>query len=190
MGRIMVNANLTLDGVVQDPSGDEGTPQGGWFARMSDADRAAWAQIETDEALATDAILLGRHSDAWFASRWQERSGVWADRLNGLPKYVVSSSITEARWSNGTVLRGEVLEEVTSLKDRVHGKIAIFGSGTLVRKLIAHDLVDELHLMVHPFVLGSGDRLFGATPERRSLRLLAARAVGSEVVNVRYAVVR
>lgn len=189
MARIIVNANVTLDGVVQDPSGDEGTPQGGWFSRMSDTDRAAWAEIETAESLTTDALLLGRRTEEWFGSRWLSRTGVWADRLNTMPKYVVSSTLQEPRWGSSTILRGDVVEEVRALKARVEGEVVVFGSRTLVHTLIDHDLVDELRLMVHPFVLGSGERLFGATEQQRPLRLIGTQPVGQDVVRLRYEVV-
>lgn len=190
MGSIVVNANVTLDGVVQDPTGDEGTPHGGWFTRLSDADRAAWSEIETAEALATDALLLGRRSDEWFATRWLPRIGVWADRLNALPKYVVSSTLDAPKWSNATVLRGQVVDEVRALRERVDGSIVVLGSSTLVHTLLEHGLVDELRLMVHPVVLGSGNRLFGPTQQERRLRLLETHAVGTEIVRIRYEVVR
>ena len=189
MGSIIVNANITLDGVCQDPSGDEGSPQGGWFSRMTEADRTAWAEIETAEALATDALLLGRHSDEWFASRWLSRTGVWADRLNALPKYVVSSTLEAPRWSNATVLQGDCATAVRDLTQRVDGQIAVLASRTLVQTLLEHDLVDELRLMLHPFLLGSGDRLFGEASDSRPLRLMGTEAVGSQIVRVRYEVV-
>src|SRR4030088_2077437 len=100
MGKIVISENVSLDGVVQDPTGEEGFRHGGWFVELGEQDREAWAKIEFDEALAAEALLLGRRSDEWFAERWRSRSGAWADRLNSLPKYVVSSTLEAPRWSN------------------------------------------------------------------------------------------
>ena len=177
MGRIIVSENVSLDGVIQDPTGDEGFTFGGWFAQIGDADREAWAKVEFDQVMATSALLLGSRSYTWFFSRWASRSGEWADRLNALPKYVVSTTLQNPEW-NSTVLKGDVVQEVSTLKQRVAGDIVVFASGRLVHTLMEHDLVDELRLMIYPFVLGGGERLFGETTERKPLRLVAARTVG------------
>ena len=112
MGKIVVSENVSLDGVTQDPTGEEGFRHGGWFGRTGDKDRDAWAKMELDEALGAEALLLGRRSDEWFAARWLSKSDAWADRLNGLPKYVVSSTLEEPRWASATVLTGDVADEV------------------------------------------------------------------------------
>ena len=104
MGRIVITTNLSLDGAVEDPDGQEGFERGGWFAQFGGKDLEAWATLETDEALGAEALLLGRRSDEWFASRWSSRTGEWADRLNSLPKYVVSSTLEDPDWNNSTVL--------------------------------------------------------------------------------------
>jgi hypothetical protein len=106
MGKIIVSENMSLDGVVQDPTGEEGFKLGGWFTQIGDRDREAWAKAEFGEVLGAEALLLGRRSDEFFASRWLSRSGEWADRLNSMPKYVVSATLEEPRWSNSTVLNG------------------------------------------------------------------------------------
>lgn len=187
MGTIVVNTNMTLDGVVENPTGDDG-PGGGWFSAMSETDHAAWAKFEFEEALDTDALLLGRESDAWFARRWNERTGEWAERLNGLPKYVVSSTLAETAWANGTVLRGDVAENVARLKDEVDGKIVIFGSRTLVQTLLEYELVDELRLFVFGAMVGFGGRMMEAgAPE--SLRLTRAERLGDGLLFVAYDVV-
>jgi dihydrofolate reductase len=178
MGKIVVSENVSLDGVVQDPTGDEGFRHGGWTSRIGDKDRAEWAKILFDEALGAEAMLLGRRSDEWFASRWLSRTGAWADRLNGLPKYVVSSSLAEPKWSNVTVLRGDVVKEVSKLKQELDGVIVVNGSTQLVHTLMEHDLVDELRLFVYPVVLGSGERLFGETSDMKAMRLVSTQAVG------------
>jgi dihydrofolate reductase len=116
MGRIVISENVSLDGVVQDPTGEEGFRLGGWFAQVGDKDRERWAKVELNEALGTEALLLGRRSYEYFAPRWSSRSGEWADRLNSLPKYVVSSTLKDPDWKNSTVLRGDVVNEVSRLK--------------------------------------------------------------------------
>jgi dihydrofolate reductase len=190
MGKIIVSENVSLDGVVQDPTGDEGFRHGGWFAQMTEGDREAWAKVFYDEALGTEALLLGRRSDEWFATRWTTRSGDWADRLNNLPKYVVSATLVEPHWNNSTVLAGDVVNEVSKLKQRLAGEIVVNGSGQLVRTLMEHDLVDELRLMVFPFVLGAGERLFGETSDSKPIRLLNARTVGDGLAFLTYELVR
>jgi dihydrofolate reductase len=190
MGKIIVSENVSLDGVVQDPTGDEGFARGGWFGRIGDGDREEWAKVELDEALGTEALLLGRRSDAWFAARWEGRSGAWADRLNSLPKYVVSSTLEEPHWSNSTVVKGEVVKEVSKLKRELDGEIVVYASLQLVRTLMEHDLVDELRLMVCPVVLGAGERLFGETRDQKPMRLVNSRTVGDGLAFLTYEPVR
>jgi dihydrofolate reductase len=187
MGKIVVSLNLTLDGVVQDPDGREGSRYGGWFGRSDGEDLEEWATVEFAEALGTEALLLGRRTDEWFASRWKSRTGEWADRLNSMPKYVVSSSAVAPRWDNATILRGEVTREVSTLKRELDGHIVVYGSIRLARTLIEHDLVDELRLIVFPVVVGAGERLFGEVSDRKPLRLLDTRTVGRGLVLLRYA---
>ena len=118
MGTIVISQNLSLDGVVQDPTGEEGLRFGNWTGQIGDKDREAWVKVLLDEALGTEALLLGRRSEEWFATRWASRTGEWADRLNSMPKYVVSSTLTEPRWSNSTILKGDVVDEVSKLSRR------------------------------------------------------------------------
>jgi len=190
MGKIVISENVSLDGVVQDPTGEEGFRFGGWFGQMGDKDREAWAKVEFDEALGTEALLLGRRSDEWFAVRWQSRSGEWADRLNSLPKYVVSSTLEEPRWNNATVLRGDVVNEVSKLKQELDGDIVVYGSIQLAHTLMEHDLVDELRLTIHPVVLGAGERLFGETSHRKPMRLVHTQTVGDSLALLTYKLVR
>ena len=190
MGKIVVSTNVSLDGVVQDPTGEEGFRHGGWFNQYMGGDREAWAQVETEEALRTEALLLGRRSYEFFASRWRSRSGEWADRLNSLPKYVVSASLVDPAWHNSTVLKGDVVAEASKLKQELDGDIDVYASYQLVRTLIKHDLVDELRLMVFPVVLGAGERLFGETSDKTPLRLLDTRTVGDGLAYLTYEVVR
>ncbi|MFE6805660.1 dihydrofolate reductase family protein [Streptomyces sp. NPDC057696] len=190
MGKIVISENVSLDGVVQDPTGDEGFRRGGWFDRMADKDRLEWTKVEFDEALGTEALLLGRRTYEWFAARWPSRSGAWAERLNALPKYVVSSTLVGLEWNNSTVLDGEVVAEVTKLKQELDGDIVVYASRRLVRTLLEHGLADELRLIVHPVVLGAGERLFGETGDELSLRLLATRTVGDGLAALTYGIVR
>ena len=175
MGTIVVSDNLSLDGVIQDPVGDEGFERGGWVGLIKD--RPELARITLDEAQATDAMLMGRRTYEWFAGRWPSRTGELADRLNGLPKYVVSSTLEHPVWNNSTVLEGDLLAAVLTLKREFGGAIVIPASVRIVRTLIEHDLVDEMRLKVFPVVLGAGDRLFGATSARRPMRLVDVRTL-------------
>jgi len=190
MGKIVVSENVSLDGVTQDPTGEEGFRHGGWFGRIGDKDREAWAKMELDEALGAEALLLGRRSDEWFATRWLSRSGDWADRLNSLPKYVVSSTPDEPSWANATVLTGDVADEVSKLKQELDGDIVVYASTRLVHTLMEHDLVDELRLTVYPVVLGAGERLFGETSDSRPLRLVSTQTVGDGLAFLTYERVR
>jgi dihydrofolate reductase len=188
MGKIVVSDNVTLDGVVEDPAGDEGFRVGGWVGVIKD--RPEVAKLALDEALGAEALLLGRRSYEWLAARWPTRSGELADRLNNLPKYVVSSTLEHPEWNNSTVLEGDVLDEVTRLKHEVEGEIVVPASFQLVRTLIEHDLVDELRLKLFPVVLGAGERLFGETSDKKAMRLVDAQTVEGDVVFLTYERVR
>jgi dihydrofolate reductase len=190
VGKIVISENVTLDGVVQDPTGEEGFRHGGWFSQIAEKELAEWAKVEFEEALGAEALLLGRRSDEYFGPRWLSRSGEWADRLNSLPKYVVSSTLADAHWSNSTVLKGDVVQEASTLKQELDGEIVVYASRQLVHTLMEHDLVDEVRLMVFPFVLGTGERLFGQTSDKKSMRLAVIRRVGESLAYLRYEVVR
>src|SRR6188768_1636887 len=159
MATIVVSDNISLDGVIQDPAGDEGFARGGWVGPIRD--RPELAQLALDEALAADAMLMGRRTYEWFASRWPSRSGPLADRLNGMPKYVVSSTLQRTAWNNTVILSGGLLDAVADLKRRVDRDIVLTGSSGIANTLLEHDLVDELRLKVFPVVLGAGRPLFG-----------------------------
>jgi dihydrofolate reductase len=190
MGKIIISENVTLDGVVQDPTGDEGFRVGGWFGQVGNKDREEWAKVELDEALGADALLLGRRTYEFFAARWPSRSGQWAERLNGLPKYVVSATLQDPDWNNSTVLTGGVVDAVSTLSRKVNGDIVVYASFQLVHTLIEYDLVDELRLMIYPFVLGVGERLFGETSGKKQLRLVDTRTVGDGLAFLTYQPVR
>jgi len=190
MGKIVITTNTSLDGVVQDPDGEEGFRVGGWFNQFGGKDLEQWAKVETDEALRAEALLLGRRSDEWFGTRWASRTGAWADRLNSMPKYVVSSTLQEPKWSNSTVLKGDVVTEVSRLKQEVTGEILVYASYQLGRTLIEHDLADELRVVVFPVVLGAGERLFGETSGMKPMRLVSVQTIGDGLAFLTYQPVR
>jgi len=186
MGKIIVTENVSLDGVAQDPLGGEGFKHGGWGTEILTTAREDWAKVLQDEALASEALLMGRRTDEWFAAQWLPRSGVWADRLNSMPKYVVSSTLDKPKWSNATILSGDVVEEVSNLKARLDGDIVVYGSTRLVPTLMEHDLVDEVRLILFPVVLGAGERIFGETSDKTRIRLVQVRPVGDTFAFVSY----
>jgi dihydrofolate reductase len=188
MGKIIMSENVSLDGVIEDPAGDEGFRVGGWVGRI--ADRPEVAKVTLDEALAAEALLLGRRSYEWLAARWPSRTGALADRLNGVPKYVVSSTLEEPTWNNSTVLKGDVVAEVSKLKQELNGDIVVPGSFQLLRTLVEHDLVDELRLKVYPVVLGDGERLFGPTSDQKPMRLVNAQTLDDGIAFLTYESVR
>jgi len=184
MGRIVVTEFVSLDGVMEDPGGSEDYRHGGWtfeIDRGEEGDR-----FKLDETLEAEAQLLGRVTYEGFAAAWPSREGEFADKFNAMPKYVVSSTLGEPEWSNSTVLRGDFAAEVTRLKQEVDGVILVAGSAQLVQGLIEHDLLDELRLMVFPVLLGAGKRLFGEAAEKKPLRLVDSRTVGSGIALLTY----
>src|SRR3954466_10297943 len=188
MGKIVISDNVSLDGVIQDPAGDEGFSRGGWVGLI--AAREDVAKVALDEALGAEAFLLGRRSYEWLAARWPSRSGELADRLNGLPKYVVSSTLEDPDWNNSTVLKGDVVNEVSELKQDLDGDIVVPASFQLVRTLMEHGLADELRLMIHPVALGAGKRLFDEAIAKQTMRLVEARSVGDGLAFLVYEFVR
>lgn len=184
MAKIIVSDNVSLDGVIQDPAGDEGFSRGGWVGLIKD--HPGIAKLALDEALGSKALLLGRRSYEWMAARWPSRSGELADRLNRMPKYVVSSTLADAEWSNSAVLTGSAVEEVAKLKRELDGDVVVVASFQLVRALMEHGLVDELRLKVFPVVLGAGERLFGETSDTRPMRLVKAETIDGDVVSLTY----
>jgi dihydrofolate reductase len=191
MGKIVMSGpqNVSLDGVVQDPDGAEGFKVGGWFVESGGTDLEEWNKVALDEALGAEAWLLGRRSYEFFGVRWQPRRGELADRLNNMPKYVVSSTLEHPDWNNSTVLRGDVVTEVSKLKRELDGEIVVPASYQLGRTLMEHDLVDELRLVVFPVVLGAGERFFGDS-DKKPMRLLRVQIVGDGLVYLTYELVR
>jgi dihydrofolate reductase len=184
MGRIVVSDNVSLDGVIQDPAGDEGFGRGGWVGLIKG--RPGVNKLALADALGAEALLLGRRSYEWFAARWPSRSGELADRLNALPKYVVSSTLEDPDWNNSTMLKGDVVDEVSKLKQKLIGDILVPASFRLVRTLMEHDLVDELRLKIYPVVLGDGERLFGETSDKKPMRLVDTETIDGDVAYLTY----
>ena len=184
MRRIIVSEFITLDGVMDDPGGADKTERGGWafqFERGPEGDR-----FKLEETMAAGALLLGQVTYEGFAAAWPSRTGEFADKMNSMPKYVVSSRLAGPRWNNTMLINGNVEEEVSKLKAMPGGDILVAGSGGLVNTLMQHDLVDELRLMVYPVILGKGKRLFQDGLERLPLRLVEAKPVGSGILTLVY----
>ena len=179
MGRIVVTEFISLDGVIEAPGGGEDYKYGGWTFEVDRGDEGN--QFKLDETMGSAALLLGRRTYEGFAAAWPERDGEFADKFNTMPKYVVSSTLRDPEWTNSTVLSGDLVAEVTKLKDEQDGDIVVHGSAQLVQSLIENDLVDELRLMVFPVVLGTGKRLFGETTDKKRLQLSSSTVVGDGV---------
>src|SRR5262245_32071326 len=190
MGRIIISENMTLDGVIQDPAGVEGFTHGGWVGRIGDRGRDEAAKVALDEALSTEAMLLGRRTYEFLAARWPARTGALADRLNSKAKYVVSSTLRDLSWNNTTVVTGDAVNEASKLKQHVTGDIVVAGSFQLLHALLEHDLVDELRLMIYPVVLGSGRRLFAETSDKKPMRLVGIRSVAGDLALLTYEPIR
>jgi dihydrofolate reductase len=184
VGRIVVTEFVSLDGVMEDPGGSEDFKHGAWsfeFDRGEEGNR-----FKLDETLDSDALLLGRVTYEGFAESWPSREGEFADKFNSMPKFVVSSTLDRAQWNNSTVLQGDVVEQVSRLREERDGNVVVHGSARLVQTLIEHDLLDELRLMVFPVVIGSGKRLFGDTTDKKPLQLVDAKTVGEGIAILIY----
>jgi len=184
MGKIVVTEFMSLDGVVEDPGGAEDYKHGGWSFEISRGDEGD--KFKLDEALASDALLLGRTTYDGFAEAWPQRDGEFADKFNGMPKYVVSSTLRDPEWTNSTVIAGDLAQAVADIKAKHDGDIVVHGSAQLAQALLAQDLVDELRLMVFPVVLGSGKRLFDDDAVKKPLRLTDSTMVGDGVAILVY----
>jgi dihydrofolate reductase len=184
MGKIVITENVSLDGVIEDPTGAEGSARGGWFWEIDRGEDGERFTLE--KTLAAEALLLGRRTFGFFAATWPPRGGELADKMNSMPKYVVSSTLEDPDWTNSTVLKGDVVDEVAKLKQELDGEIVVLGSPQLARLLIEHDLADELRLMVYPVVLGAGARLFGETSDKKPVRLVDTQTVGDGIAILTY----
>jgi dihydrofolate reductase len=180
MGKVVVSQFVTLDGVVEDPGGSEGFERGGWafqFDRGAEGDK-----FKLDEVMAAEALLLGRVTYQGFAEAWPSREGEFADKFNGMPKFVVSSTLEEPEWQNSTVIGRDVAGEISKLREQPGGDVLVNGSVQLVQTLVEHDLVDEYRLMLFPVVLGAGKRLFGETGDATPLRLVDSKLAGEVLI--------
>jgi dihydrofolate reductase len=176
VGKIVISENVSLDGLA------DGKRLFDYVGQV----KGEAGRVLLDEALGTEALLLGRHGYEFFAARWPSRTGEYADRLNSMPKYIVSSTLDDPAWNNTTVLKGDVVNEVQKLKQQTDGDIVVYGSIQLVRTLIEHDLVDELRLAIYPAVLGAGEPLFGETSGKKPMRLVSTRTIGDSIALLTY----
>jgi dihydrofolate reductase len=181
VGRIVVTEFISVDGVIEDPGGSEGFEHGGWALDLGDDG----GQFKFQETMGSEAMLLGRKTYDHFAQVWPSQEGPYADKFNSVPKYVVSSTLTDPSWSNTTVLGGDLAQEVAGVRQGHDGEVVVHGSAQLVQALVANDLVDELRLMVFPLLLGSGKRLFGDS-DKRTLQLAESKTLGGGVTILTY----
>jgi dihydrofolate reductase len=184
VGTIIVTEFISLDGVIDSPGGEAGYRHAGWAFEVERGDDGD--KFKIDETMASDALLLGRRTYEGFAAAWPSREGEFADKFNSMPKYVVSSTLSDPEWTNTSVVSGDVGEAVRRLKETFDGTLVVHGSAQLVQALLAHGLVDELRLMVFPLVLGSGKRLWGETDGTLRLQLAESRSVGDGVAILVY----
>jgi dihydrofolate reductase len=182
--KLVVSEFISVDGVIEAPGGGEDFEHGGWtfeFEQGPDGE-----QFKFGEVMQADALLLGRVTYEGFAQAWPSMTdaGEFGDKMNAMPKYVVSTTLDKAEWNNSTLVRGDVAEEVARLKRQPGGDLLVNGSARLVRSLMEHDLVDEFRLMVFPIVVGSGKRLFGDGSPKTTMRLVEQKPVGPDGVLV------
>jgi dihydrofolate reductase len=183
--RIVVTEFVSLDGVMEAPGGEPGFKYPNWTFEFDRGDDGN--QFKLDETRQADALLLGRRTYESFAGAWPQREGEFAEKLNAMPKFVVSTTLEDPEWNNTTVLDGrDAVAEVRRLKQDFDGELQVPGSHQLVQELIASDLVDQVNLMVFPVILGTGRKAFDETPERRMLRLKEAKVVGDGVAVLVY----
>ena len=183
--RIVVTEFVSLDGVMEAPGGEPGFKYPNWtfeFERGDDGN-----QFKLDETMQADALLIGRRTYESFAGAWPEREGEFADKFNSMPKFVVSTTLTDPDWNNTTVLSsGDATADVRKLKEDFDGELQVPGSHRLVQELIESDLVDQVNLMVFPVILGTGKKVFNETSDRRNLKLKDSKVVGDGIVVLVY----
>ncbi len=183
MSTIIVSEMVTLDGVMEAPGGEPGHPHTGWVIDFQGDEQI---QHKYEEVLDADALLIGRITYESFAGAWPHYEGKFADRMNAMPKYVVSTTLGNPEWNNSHVISGDVIAGITRLKEQSSGPLLVGGSLKLAQTLMAHDLIDEYRLMIFPVVLGSGRRLFPESPDKLTLRLTNIHAFDSGVVEYTY----
>jgi dihydrofolate reductase len=185
MTKIVVTEFVSLDGVMEDPGGAEGFKHGGWTFKFNDPQGM---KFKLSETLAHGSLLLGRVTYDGFAAAWPGRIDEvgFADKMNSMHKYVVSTTLTDPSWGPATVIADDVVNRIAALKEEDGDDILVAGSRTLVQTLLAHDLADEYRLMVFPIVLGSGKRLFGESDDATTLSLASSQALDSGTVILTY----
>ncbi len=180
MGKIVITEFISLDGVIEDPGGSENFEHGGWSFEISRGDEGD--KFKLDETMGSDALLLGRKTYEGFADAWPSREGEFADKFNNMPKYVVSSTLSDPEWTNTTVIDpGDLGQAVDRVRGEHDGDVVVHGSAQLAQALLDQDLVDEVRLMVFPVVLGRGKRLWGETSGKKPLQLTDSKTVGDGV---------
>jgi dihydrofolate reductase len=186
MGKIVVTEFVSLDGVIEAPGGGEDYKHAGWTFEIERGEEGD--KFKLDELDEAEAQLLGRVTYEGFAAAWPtiEDDAGFAEKMNAMPKYVVSSTLQEASWNNSTILSGELADEIAKLHREIDGVILVAGSAQLVQGLIEQDLVDELRLMVFPVLLGSGKRLFGEVTEKKPLNLVGSKTLGAGISLLTY----
>src|SRR5436309_7082833 len=186
MGKIVVTEFVSLDGVIEAPGGGEDYKHAGWTFAIDRGE--AGDNFKLDELVEAEAQLLGRVTYEGFAAAWpaMEDDAGFAEKMNSMPKYVVSSTLQEAGWENTTILRGELADEVAKLHREIDGVILVAGSAQLVQGLLERDLVDELRLMVFPVLPGQGKRLFGDLSGKKPLRLTESKTLGDGIALLTY----
>lgn len=185
MGKIVVSEFVSLDGVMEDPGGAEGFKYGGWTFAFSSPEQE---QFKAEELVKADALLLGRRTYQGFAAAWpnmEEATGKYGEKMNSMPKYVVTTTLSDATW-NATLLKGDLAEELPRLKQQIDQDILIFGSNQLVHALIAQNLIDEYRFMVFPVMLGVGKRIYPEGGEKKTLRLVESKPFASGVTVLTY----
>lgn len=185
MRKIIVSEFITIDGVIEDPGGAENSPYGGWsFSYWNDEAE----KYKHEELFSSDALLLGRETYQGFAAAWPSMTDEngFADRMNSLPKYVVSNTLEKTEWNNSKIIKDNIIEEIQKLKEQPGQSIFIFGSGQLIHTLREHDLIDEYRLMVHPVVIGGGKKLFQDLAEQKSMKLVQTETFRSGIVVLVY----
>jgi dihydrofolate reductase len=179
MGKLVVSEFVSIDGVFQDPGGVGEIDRGGWSFKTEHGDE--FDKFKLKELMAADVQLLGRVTYEGFAKAWPDMSheaGEYADKMNSMPKFVVSTTLEDPTWNNTTVVKQNVADEVAKLKQGVDGDLLVFGSGKLVQTLLDEGLVDELRLMIYPTIVGEGKHMFGSQSELTMMKLADSRSIG------------
>jgi dihydrofolate reductase len=184
MGKIVVSQFVSVDGVIEDPVGMEGLGRGAWTSRFDSGPEGE--KLKIDEMVGSEALLLGRTTYDGYVAAWPSRGGEYADKINSMPKYVVSTTLESPKWDNTTVIGGDVAAEVARLKQETEGDILVHGSAQLTHALMEHELIDRWDLMTFPIVVGAGKRCFGDPGQAAVLRLVRCEAVGDGVTILSY----